>query len=222
MASVPRLELLGTARADTPTVEDAHRGSLASSSDDTNICSCSIRRAACDRFARPAGRARRGGAAAAFARARRRGTCSLSRRRPRGSHAPARAARRGRRAARRGAARSSRSPARPTRRSTRPASSSSTSRRPGSRSLSSRICEIGAVRIRRLEQAGVFETLVAPGLPLPRPVGRLTGLTDEELRARAARAAGVRGASWPSPAMRCSSPTTPASTSASSTASSSG
>jgi DNA polymerase III epsilon subunit family exonuclease len=47
---------------------------------------------------------------------------------------------------------------------------------------SSRICEIGAVRLRGLAEAGVFETLVAPGVPLPKPVGRLTGLTDEELR----------------------------------------
>jgi DNA polymerase III epsilon subunit family exonuclease len=48
---------------------------------------------------------------------------------------------------------------------------------------SARICEIGAVRLRCLEQDGVFETLVAPGVPLPRPVGRLTGLSDDELRA---------------------------------------
>ncbi len=48
---------------------------------------------------------------------------------------------------------------------------------------SSRICEIGAVRLHRLEQDGVYETLVAPGVPLPRPVGRLTGLSDAELRA---------------------------------------
>jgi DNA polymerase III epsilon subunit family exonuclease len=48
---------------------------------------------------------------------------------------------------------------------------------------SSRICEIGAVRLRRLEHEADFETLVAPGVPLPRPVGRLTGLSDEELRA---------------------------------------
>jgi DNA polymerase III epsilon subunit family exonuclease len=48
---------------------------------------------------------------------------------------------------------------------------------------SSRICEIGAVRLRRLMPEAVFETLVAPGVPLPRPVGRLTGLTEAELRA---------------------------------------
>src|SRR5579862_955895 len=52
----------------------------------------------------------------------------------------------------------------------------------GLASACARICEIGAVRIRRLEPEAVFETLVAPGAPLPRVVGRLTGLSDEELR----------------------------------------
>jgi DNA polymerase-3 subunit epsilon len=47
---------------------------------------------------------------------------------------------------------------------------------------SARICEIGAVRVERLELTGTFETLVAPGVPLPAPVGRLTGLSDEALR----------------------------------------
>jgi DNA polymerase III epsilon subunit family exonuclease len=53
---------------------------------------------------------------------------------------------------------------------------------------SSRICEIGAVRVLRLEIRDCFQTLVAPRMPLPRPVGLLTGLSDEELR----RAPGVR------------------------------
>jgi DNA polymerase III epsilon subunit family exonuclease len=52
----------------------------------------------------------------------------------------------------------------------------------GLAAASARICEIGAVRLRRLEPDGTFATLVAPGVPLPRPIGRLTGLTDEELR----------------------------------------
>ena len=52
----------------------------------------------------------------------------------------------------------------------------------------SRICEIGAQRIRGLALADHFQTLVAPKTPLPRPIGVLTGLTDEELR----RAPGVR------------------------------
>jgi DNA polymerase III epsilon subunit family exonuclease len=47
---------------------------------------------------------------------------------------------------------------------------------------SARICEIGAVRLRGLQPDGAFTTLVAPGVPLPRPIGRLTGLSDEELR----------------------------------------
>ena len=47
---------------------------------------------------------------------------------------------------------------------------------------SARICEIGAVRVEKLELAGTFETLVAPGVRLPAPIGRLTGLTDEALR----------------------------------------
>jgi DNA polymerase III subunit epsilon len=47
---------------------------------------------------------------------------------------------------------------------------------------SARICEVGAVRIEALEQRATFETLVAPGVPLPAPIGRLTGLSDEQLR----------------------------------------
>src|SRR5205085_8740059 len=46
---------------------------------------------------------------------------------------------------------------------------------------SARICEIGAVRIERLAFAGSFQTLVKPGVPLPRPIGALTGLAEAEL-----------------------------------------
>jgi DNA polymerase III epsilon subunit family exonuclease len=53
---------------------------------------------------------------------------------------------------------------------------------------SARICEIGAVRIHALELVDEFQTLVAPRTPLPRLIGRLTGLSDEEL----SRAPGVR------------------------------
>jgi DNA polymerase III epsilon subunit family exonuclease len=53
----------------------------------------------------------------------------------------------------------------------------------GLATASARICEIGAVRLRCLAPDALFETLVAPGVPLPRPVGRLTGLSDGELRA---------------------------------------
>jgi DNA polymerase III epsilon subunit family exonuclease len=46
-----------------------------------------------------------------------------------------------------------------------------------------RICEIGAVRVRTLEVAETFETLVRPGVTLPPTISRLTGLHDRDLRA---------------------------------------
>jgi DNA polymerase III epsilon subunit family exonuclease len=46
-----------------------------------------------------------------------------------------------------------------------------------------RICEIGAVRVARLELAETFETLVDPRVALPPAVGALTGIRPEELRA---------------------------------------
>jgi DNA polymerase III subunit epsilon len=52
----------------------------------------------------------------------------------------------------------------------------------GLSAASSRICEIGAVRVRGLELCDEFETLVNPGVPLPAPIERLTGLRDAELR----------------------------------------
>src|SRR5207237_495237 len=51
----------------------------------------------------------------------------------------------------------------------------------GLAAASARICEIGAVRIERLELVDTFQTLVAPGVPLPRPVSVLTGPRDEQL-----------------------------------------
>jgi DNA polymerase III epsilon subunit family exonuclease len=60
----------------------------------------------------------------------------------------------------------------------------------GLATASARICEIGAVRIDRLAFAGTFQTLVRPGVPLPRPIGALTGLTESEL-ARAPKIAGA-------------------------------
>jgi DNA polymerase III epsilon subunit family exonuclease len=45
-----------------------------------------------------------------------------------------------------------------------------------------RICEIGAVRVRALEVVDSFQSLVNPGIALPEPVARLTGLRGEELR----------------------------------------
>jgi len=46
----------------------------------------------------------------------------------------------------------------------------------------SRICELGAVRVRALELVDSFQSLVEPGVPLPDPVARLTGLREEQLR----------------------------------------
>jgi DNA polymerase III subunit epsilon len=46
----------------------------------------------------------------------------------------------------------------------------------------SRICEIGAVRIERLEQAGTFQTLVNPRERLPLQIAALTGIDDRDLR----------------------------------------
>jgi len=45
-----------------------------------------------------------------------------------------------------------------------------------------RMCEIGAVRVKALEIAETFETLVDPGVALPQTIARLTGLRDAELR----------------------------------------
>jgi DNA polymerase-3 subunit epsilon len=43
------------------------------------------------------------------------------------------------------------------------------------------ICEIGAVRLEGLAPAGVFQTLVDPGVPLPPVVTSLTGIEDRDL-----------------------------------------
>jgi DNA polymerase III epsilon subunit family exonuclease len=45
-----------------------------------------------------------------------------------------------------------------------------------------RICEVGAVRVRALEPVDSFQSLVNPGVALPDPVARLTGLREQELR----------------------------------------
>ena len=44
-----------------------------------------------------------------------------------------------------------------------------------------RICEVGAVRVRGLELVDSFQSLVNPGIALPEPVARLTGLRQQEL-----------------------------------------
>jgi DNA polymerase-3 subunit epsilon len=56
----------------------------------------------------------------------------------------------------------------------------------------SRICEFGAVRVRALELVDSFQSLVNPGVPLPEPVARLTGLREQELRS-APSVSGVLG-----------------------------
>ena len=45
-----------------------------------------------------------------------------------------------------------------------------------------RICEIGAVRVRGLELAAAFETLVDPAMVLPASITALTGLSDTDLQ----------------------------------------
>src|SRR5438552_18851529 len=56
---------------------------------------------------------------------------------------------------------------------------------------SSKICEIGAVRVRELELAGEFQTLANPGVPLGAVASTLTGLRDAELRRAPAVGAAV-------------------------------
>src|SRR6266704_2427641 len=52
----------------------------------------------------------------------------------------------------------------------------------GLRPGTSRICEIGAVRVRDFELGEEFELLVDPGVPLGAAISALTGLRDSELR----------------------------------------
>ncbi|HEY7381596.1 MAG TPA: exonuclease domain-containing protein [Gaiella sp.] len=52
----------------------------------------------------------------------------------------------------------------------------------GLRPATARICEIGAQRVRQLEPAETFETLVDPGVPLPPAVSSLTGIQPRALR----------------------------------------
>src|SRR6266567_2395117 len=52
----------------------------------------------------------------------------------------------------------------------------------GLRPGTARICEIGAVRVRDLELAEEFETLVDPGVPVGAVIAALTGLDDAQLR----------------------------------------
>src|SRR2546422_1777510 len=62
----------------------------------------------------------------------------------------------------------------------------------GLRPGSSRICEIGAVRVRGFELEEEFELLVDPGVPLGPMISALTGLRDAELRGQAHPSIAVR------------------------------
>src|SRR5512132_2766049 len=55
-----------------------------------------------------------------------------------------------------------------------------------------RICELGAVRVRGLELVDSFHSLVNPGIALPEPVARLTGLRQQDLSAAPPASAVVR------------------------------
>ena len=55
-----------------------------------------------------------------------------------------------------------------------------------------RICEVGAVRIRALAEAGHFQTLVDPEVPLPAAVTALTRLDERSVRRAPTAAVGVR------------------------------
>jgi DNA polymerase III epsilon subunit family exonuclease len=62
----------------------------------------------------------------------------------------------------------------------------------GLRPGSSRICEIGAVRVRELELEEEFELLVDPGTPIGPVISALTGLRDADLRGAPHPAMAVR------------------------------
>ncbi len=62
----------------------------------------------------------------------------------------------------------------------------------GLRPGASQICEIGAVRVRGLELAEEFQTLVDPGMPMAAAAAALTGLRDTQLRAAPPPALAVR------------------------------
>ena len=62
----------------------------------------------------------------------------------------------------------------------------------GLRPGSSRICEIGAVRVRELELVDEFELLVDPGVPIGPVITQITGLRDVDLRGAPHPAIAVR------------------------------
>ena len=62
----------------------------------------------------------------------------------------------------------------------------------GLRAGTSRICEIGAVRVCGLSPSGEFQTLVDPRMPLPQVVSTLTGIEGAELRGAPVATTAVR------------------------------
>src|ERR671932_1595817 len=62
----------------------------------------------------------------------------------------------------------------------------------GLRPGTSRICEIGAVRVRELELTDEFHTLVDPKVPIGPAITALTGLRDAQLRGAPSEATAVR------------------------------
>src|SRR6059036_1536626 len=62
----------------------------------------------------------------------------------------------------------------------------------GLRPGTSRICEIGAVRVRQLELEEEFQLLVDPGIPIGATISVLTGLRDSQLRGQPHPAVAVR------------------------------
>ena len=62
----------------------------------------------------------------------------------------------------------------------------------GLRPETSRICEIGAVRVHDLELVDDFELLVDPGVPVGPVITKITGLRDSDLRGAPHPAARVR------------------------------
>ena len=87
----------------------------------------------------------------------------------------------------------------------------------GTRPGVSRIVEIGAVRLQGFEQVGEFERLVDPGVPVPSTITRITGIQTRDLRGAPRIARALPRVPRVRRRARCWSPTTPASTSASST-----
>jgi DNA polymerase-3 subunit epsilon len=62
----------------------------------------------------------------------------------------------------------------------------------GLSAVRNRICELGAVRVCGLELVDSFQSLVDPGVALPRSIAQLTGLREQELRGAPSVSAVIR------------------------------